>query len=237
MANTTPIYWNIVCDYFILRTTPFIIVLSSSVVVLASCIARIAILWASWSSYSGHFELWALLFFPLMFHDDSVIPFFFPSLPELGFIYIFIYISYSSIFISSYMSLFHSRKGSHWLFKPRLFMISFCVFWFSGGGHPFILCHWPGSFRCGYEVIKMASLITLCLHSLLLCPCTQAGTIDKSTGVARLHPSLPPFPLWHSGQPEARCVIESQICIPICWCSSPHEVVKYIVWDLVSSLF
>jgi len=28
----------------------------------------------------GYFELWALSFFPLMFQDASVIPFFFPSL-------------------------------------------------------------------------------------------------------------------------------------------------------------
>src|SRR5882724_13114971 len=81
----------------ILGTTASIWAVSSSVV-LASCIARMAILLILMIlAILGHFELWALSFFPLMFQDASVIPFFFPIFDWNC----FLASSCSSLFISS----------------------------------------------------------------------------------------------------------------------------------------
>src|SRR5882724_10032782 len=81
IAKATPIlleYCPLVI-ILILGTTASICKVSSSVV-LASCIARIAILWSLINlAIFGHFELWALSFFPLMFQDASIIPIFFHS--------------------------------------------------------------------------------------------------------------------------------------------------------------
>src|SRR5882724_13010420 len=81
MVNTTPILLEY-CPFmniFIVGIIPSICVVSFSVV-LASCIARIAILLILMIlAILGHFELWVLSFFPLIFQDASMIPFFFPS--------------------------------------------------------------------------------------------------------------------------------------------------------------
>src|SRR5882724_4165138 len=99
MAKATPIlleYCPLVI-ILILGTTASICTVSSSVV-LASCISRIAILWSLIIlAILGHFELWALSFFPLMFQDASVIPFFFPNFDWNC----FLVSSCSSMFISS----------------------------------------------------------------------------------------------------------------------------------------
>src|SRR5882724_6852024 len=82
MAKATPIlleYCPLVI-ILILGTTASIWAVSSSVV-LASCIAKIAILLVFMIlAILGHFELWVLSFFPLIFQDASIIPFFFPNL-------------------------------------------------------------------------------------------------------------------------------------------------------------
>src|SRR5882724_10746322 len=99
MAKATPIlleYCPLVI-ILILGTTASIWAVSASVV-LASCIAKIAILLVLMIlAILGHFELWVLLFFPLIFQDTSMIPFFFPSFDWNC----FLVLSCSSMFISS----------------------------------------------------------------------------------------------------------------------------------------
>src|SRR5882724_3875906 len=71
MANATPslLEYCPLVIIFILGTTASICAMSSSVV-LASCISRIAILLSLMIlAILGHFELWELSFFPLMFQD------------------------------------------------------------------------------------------------------------------------------------------------------------------------
>src|SRR5882724_1588385 len=106
MVNTTPILleYCLFVIIFILGTTPSICVVSSSVV-LASCIARIAIfLCLMILAILGHVELWALSFSPLIFHDASMTPFFFLVLIGIVFCFYFIlfyfyFHSCSSMFI------------------------------------------------------------------------------------------------------------------------------------------
>src|SRR5882724_12289268 len=82
MEKATPIlleYCPLVI-ILILGITASIWAMSSSMV-LASFIARIAILLSlSILAILGHFELWVLSFFPPMFHDASMVAFFFPNL-------------------------------------------------------------------------------------------------------------------------------------------------------------
>src|SRR5882724_4623210 len=106
MAKATPIlleYCPLVI-ILILGTTASICAVSSSVF-LASCIARTVILLNLMIlAILGHFELWALSFFPLVFHDASMIPFFFPSF----FMFFYVFSSRSDISIDS---LLLSRGG------------------------------------------------------------------------------------------------------------------------------
>src|SRR5882724_12745502 len=113
MAKATPI---------LLEYCPLVIILNlgtvasiwavSLLVVLASCIAKIAILLVLMIlAILGYFELWALSFFPLMFQDASVIPFFFPSLD---------------------WNCFLAFSGLFMFFHVYLFRVSFCLLlWFT----------------------------------------------------------------------------------------------------------
>src|SRR5882724_10450864 len=101
MAKATPILleYCLLVIIFILDTTASICVVSSSVV-LAFCISRIVILLSLMIlAILGHFELWALSFFPLMFQDASVIPFFFPNF------------DWNCFLVSSCSSMFISLKS------------------------------------------------------------------------------------------------------------------------------
>src|SRR5882672_2882249 len=67
-----------ICDYLYFWSCPFYLGMSSWVI-LTSCTAMTMILFILMIlAIFGHFELWAPSFFPLMFQDASVIPFFFP---------------------------------------------------------------------------------------------------------------------------------------------------------------
>ena len=137
------------------------------------------------------------------------------------------------------MNLLHSRKGFCFLVGLQLLVVGVCGFWFCRGGY-FIfilsLCG-PCSFRHGYVVTEVW-LITFIWHSLLLCPCTQAGDHWQVDGCSKITPFLTPiFPSGILVCQRARRVIESQRCIPIFWCSLPRKVVNIFDCDLVASIF
>src|SRR5882724_6999473 len=199
MANATPIlleYCPLVI-ILILGTTVSICAVSSSVV-LASCIARISILWSLMIlAILGHFELWALSFFPLMFLDASMIPFFFPN-----FVWnCFLVSSCSSMSISlgsvsSFDESVSFQRGFSlsWLDSNCLWLDS-VVSESVGENAPFSISISVGLVLSGVVMWLLRWLILLLSFGIL---CFSAhvpklGTIDKSMGVARFFPSLLPF--------------------------------------------
>src|SRR5882724_11797483 len=196
MAKATPIlleYCPLVI-ILILGTTSSICAVSSSVV-LSSCFARIAILLSLIIlAILGHFELWALSFFPLMFQDANVILFSFLNLDWNCFLVSSC--SVMSISLSSVSSVDKSvslQKGFHFLGQnPTVhgWILWFLILW--GGLFHFL------SISTGLVLsamimlrwfISLLSVGVLCFSAHV----PRLGTIELSMGVARLCPSLPPF--------------------------------------------
>src|SRR5882724_10174526 len=199
MAKATPILLEYCPLVIILILGTFASICSaSSSVVLASWTARIAIRWsliirAIW----GHFELWALSFFPLIFQDASVIPFFFPSLDWNCFL-----TSWCFSMLTSSRSV-SSVDGSVSLQKGLLFSWSKSGFsWlesvvskFVGEVVLFLVLVFMGLVLSGMIMFILRWLVSfiplgiLCLSARV----PRLGTFDKSVGVARFRLSISPF--------------------------------------------
>src|SRR5467141_1754662 len=179
---------------------------TSSWVILASWTAMTAILFILMIlAIFGHFELWAPSFFPLMFQDASVIPFFFPIFDWKC----FLVLSYSVISTSSTLGVSEddsipSQNGFSLISSGAG---SCCEV--SGSSNEEGVTPSPGSLSSGPLFLGIVMLLMRFITPLfILCAsCISArvprqGTVDRSTGVARLHPSSPLFfPLtpWVSG--------------------------------------
>src|SRR5882724_1098189 len=148
---------------------------------------------AIWS----HFELWALSFFPLIFQDASVIPFFFPSLdwncflPSSCFSMLTSSRSVSSVdgpvSLQKGLLLSWSKSGCSWLDSV--------VSEFVGEVYLFLVSVFMGLVLSGIVMWVLRWLVSfLSLGVLCLSACVpRLGTIDKSVGVARFCLSVPPF--------------------------------------------
>src|SRR5882724_6858662 len=199
MAKATPILLEycplmIIC---ILGTTASICAVSS-LVVLPSCISRIAILLSLMIlAILGHFELWVLAFFPPMFQDASMIPFFFPnydwncflvsSCSSMSISLISVSSVDESVSLQKGFTLSCSVSNCSWLdavvSDSVEGVISFSFSIFVGlvlSGMVMWLLRW---------LVSLLAVGILCFSACV----PRLGTIDKSMGVARLSPFLPPF--------------------------------------------
>src|SRR5467141_3568323 len=184
---------------------------TSSWVILASYTAMTTILFILMIlAIFGHFELWAPSFFPLMFQDAIVIPFFFRIFDWKC----FLVLSHSVIFLSSTLDISEDVSTPLQNGFSLIYLGAGSCCEVSDSSVEEGLTPSSGSLSSGplfLGVVVLLMRLTTPL-SILCASCISArvprpGTIDRSTGVARLHPSSPLFfPLtpWVSGGLDMR---------------------------------